>query len=144
VPGYRMYRCDPAPGRERVLVLTVRGIVREVETPFGWRDEDLGTGNERPVRPGREASVSDSLDRDPQLVLGGGRADRIRTAHAFTFDLGLDGQELPLCEAKVLAQIRGNLERDDDRLTCRRTYRANPQRPQRARCRRIARDVSGF
>ena len=133
VPDERDDRRDAATRSEGEVVFLVDGVERDVEAALGRRDRDCRTRNERIVGPRGETAVGDALDRDAQLVLRGGGADRVGAAYHLALDLGFDRKELPLREPVTLAQVFRNVERHHERIARCRAHGFDAQRCKGAR-----------
>ena len=138
----REERRDAAPGGKRKVMLAIGRIVCDVEAAVRRRDGKRRAGNERFVRPRREAAVGNAFDGNAQFAVRGRRADRIGAAHALAVDVRFDREELALCEAETFPQFGRNVEGYHDRFARLRAHGSDPQVRKRARRGRSLRRLS--
>ena len=100
----RQDRRDAAARGERDVVALRRLVERDVEVPHRRHDVERVAGLQLLVRPRREHAARRALDRDPQLVVLHGRADRVRATHVLSVDDRAQRQVLALRVAELLAQ----------------------------------------
>ncbi|SAL72783.1 hypothetical protein AWB70_07574 [Caballeronia cordobensis] len=128
----RQHRRDARAARERHVMLRVIRVQMREETSVGRHHVDFVARLQGVECEVREAPAAHALDADAQfavaIVVGHAHADRIRTARFFAVDMRLERHELPLREAKCVAQRGRHVERNSDRIGGFGTHVADTQR----------------